>query len=242
MSYSAAVSNVAAVYVCSVPGLYRDPMVEGSELLQRIDRLTAVACSLFRAPWPVSRRDMHAIARGERIPTTGAYFTYGTSVTNPPTVHPSPRGVIRANLIYYGTLITPLPAVTGGARYRCRVVFVGCSDPRGMLPSTLVSIAAQLQPLNINRLVTFSKKAGVADEVERKLMEGIREAGFDEEEGRLNDKTAAPLASGVDGVETGGAEKEDEEADGEEKKVADEEAEQEVAGSAAATDAADDAE
>ena len=203
-----------------------DPMVESGQLLERIDRLTYVAYSLFRAPWPVSRRDMHIIGRGERLADSGAYLSYGTSITAPPTTRPSPRGVVRAHLVYYGTLITPL---AGG---RCRVVFVGCSDPRGMLPSALVAIAAQLQPLNINRLVAFSRREGVRAEVEKKLMAGIREDGFDEEEGRLNERTAAPPTSvAVEGSAGGDAGKE--EADEEKKSADDDDAEQ----SSAAADA-----
>ena len=160
-------------------------MVESIRTLECIDRLTYIGYSLFRAPWPVSRRDMHIIGRGERVAKDGSYFTYGTSVTRPPTSQPPPRGVIRAQLLYYGTYITPL---TDG---RCRVTFVACSDPKGMLPTVLVSAAAQLQPLNINRIVALCNKPGMREETERKLMASIREAGFDEEEGRFNDKTAA---------------------------------------------------
>ena len=160
-------------------------MVEDTYVVERIDRLTKVGYSIFRAPWPVSRRDMHIIGRGERIAATNSYFTYGTSITNPPTVQPSPRGVIRAHLLYYGTHITP---IEGG---KCRVIFAACSDPKGMLPQWIVSAAAQLQPLNINRIVALSHKPGMREATERALMAKIKEAGFDEEEGRMNEKTAA---------------------------------------------------
>ena len=159
-------------------------MVEETHVLERIDRLTQIGYSIFKAPWPVSRRDMHIIGRGERLPADGSYLTYGTSVTNPPSQQPPPRGVIRAHLFYYGTLITPL------GDGRCRVVFVACSDPRGMLPQWLVAAAAQLQPLNINRIVALSGKAGVRERAEQALMARIGEAGFDEEEGRLDERTA----------------------------------------------------
>ena len=154
-------------------------------MLERIDRLSQFGYSLFKAPWPVSRRDMHIVGRGERVAADGSYFTYGTSVTNPPTSHPPPRGVIRASLLYYGTYITPL------SEGRCRVVFMACSDPKGMLPQWLVSAAAQLQPLNINRIVALSRQPGVRERTEKDLMARIAAAGFDEEEGRLDERTAA---------------------------------------------------
>ena len=147
-------------------------MVEAIDVLERVDRLTQIGYSRFRAPWPISRRDMHIVGRGERMAADGSYLTYGASITNPPATQPSPRGVIRAYLQYYGTRITPL------GDGRCRVVFVACSDPKGMLPQWIVSAAAQLQPLNINRIVALSVKAGIREKTERSLMERIREAGL----------------------------------------------------------------
>ena len=167
-----------------------DAMVEEIHVLEHVDRLTQIGYSRFKTVWPVSKRDMHIVGRHERLASTGAYLTYGASIAHPVTAHPPPRGIIRAQLCYYGTLITPL---SGG---RCRVVFVASSDPRGNLPQWIVGAAAQLQPLNINRVVALGNKPGVREAAERSLMAQIAAAGFDEDEGRFDERTAT-LAHGV---------------------------------------------
>ena len=72
-----------------------------------------------------------------------------------------------------------------------------CNDPKGMLPQWIVAANAQSQPLNINRVVALSAKDGIRESTEKALMARIAAAGFDEEEGRMDERTAAVVTADV---------------------------------------------
>jgi hypothetical protein len=59
-----------------------DSMVESSRTIETVDRLTAIAFSSFKAPWPISKREMLVIGRAQREPD-GSFLTFATSIHYP---------------------------------------------------------------------------------------------------------------------------------------------------------------
>ena len=150
-----------------------DSMVDSARELQRVDRLTRVAISIFKTAWPISRREMVVVGRGQRE-DDGSFFSFATSIDYPN--QPVPSGNTRSTLHYYGVRFYPLTPTT------CRFQFVACSDPRGYLPTTLVNIASTMQPLTINKLDTLlQRKETLQREVIEATVALMRKEGFDPE-------------------------------------------------------------
>ena len=120
-----------------------DPMLESARVLRVVDRLTRVAYSVFKTKWPISRREMVVVGRGQRE-DDGSLLSFATTVQYPEL--PVPSGSLRATLQYWGVRLTPLTATS------CRFEYVACSDPLGSLPTRLVNLASMLQPMTIARI------------------------------------------------------------------------------------------
>ena len=206
-----------------------DPMIETSRVLRVVDRLTRIAHSLFKAPWPMSKREMIIVGRGQRE-DDGSFFSFATSVPYPDL--PATSGVIRASLLYYGVRFYPLTPST------CRFRYVACSDPLGYLPKAVVNLAATIQPQTIARLDRLlQSKPQLRLDAVKALQEKLKKEGF--EVGETPEQSAPPgeqqLQTPKSGASTqeqeGQEEEEEEEEDGEERKT---EAEQRTAEAAAA--------
>jgi len=135
-----------------------DPTAHSCRVLFDIDRLTRIEYSTFKAPWPVSFRDLLAVGRVQRM-ANGALLNYATSVDirDVPVDRVDPvlyqkilkSQKVRAQLEFYGLLVTPLPSVDG--QPRCQVNLVASTNPGGSLPAWLTNQSQLNQPLCIYR-------------------------------------------------------------------------------------------
>jgi len=122
-----------------------DPTAATCKVVQEIDRLTRIEYSTFKAPWPVSFRDLLAVGRVKRF-ENGALLNYATSIqldSMPPV-----SGMVRAELEFYALLVTPVQPGLGG-RPRCHVVLVASTNPGGALPGWVTNASQLNQPLGI---------------------------------------------------------------------------------------------
>ena len=174
-----------------------DPMIEQSRILRSVDRLTRIAHSTFKAPWPLGKREMVIVGRGQRE-DDGSFFSFATSVPYPEL--PCPSGIIRASLLYYGVRFYPTSPTS------CRFRYVACSDPFGYLPKAIVNLAATVQPQTIGRLDRLLRnKPELGEKVVRVIRDKIKEEGFDVKEMGAEGGKGAPNAGQKEGVEGEGA-------------------------------------
>ncbi len=153
-----------------------DSMVDSARELQRVDRLTRVAISIFKTAWPISRREMVVVGRGQRE-DDGSFFSFATSIDYPS--RPTPSGSTRSTLHYYGVRFFPLTPTT------CRFQYVACSDPRGYLPMTLVNLASTMQPMTIHKLdKLLQAKKQLQTEAVEAVVALMQKEGFNPSEGK----------------------------------------------------------
>ena len=190
-----------------------DRMVDNAKVLEHVDRLTRVALTTFRTMWPVSRREMLVVGRGQRE-DDGSFFSFATSIDYP--ALPVSSGSIRATLHFYGVRLWP------EGKGRCRFCYVAMSDPLGWLPKSLVNQASVMQPMSIGRLNRLVReKKEVRTEMLEAVQAKMKKEGFDEEgtrekeEGKAEGKSAQAAGEKANGHKTEAAaapaaEKEDE--------------------------------
>lgn len=138
----------------------------------RPDWQTGCLYTLFKAPWPVSARDFHAIGRYEMNPLgpgTAAEapggqvrFSYSTSIEDF-ALAPLRKSVVRGSLMYAGLWVESLGA------NRCKVIYTLSSNPNGSIPTSIVNAANVSQPLAIAQVGKLIK-------TNPQLVEKIREA------------------------------------------------------------------
>jgi len=135
-----------------------DPTAHSCKVLYDIDRLTRIEYSTFSAPFPVSYRDLLAVGRVQRM-ANGALLNYATSIDISdlpvdqidPAMYETIKNShkVRAQLEFYGLLVTPLTPING--QPRCQVNLVASTNPGGILPAFLTNQSQLNQPLCIYR-------------------------------------------------------------------------------------------
>jgi len=154
-----------------------DPMVESSRDLEDIDRLTHIAYAMFKAPWPVSKREVIVLGRSQREPD-GSFLSYAISI--PYDTLPVSPGSVRAKLVYSTVMVTPL--VSGRDAGKCRVTFASCSDPLGHLPHMLVDATSVRECLDIQLAATaLEEQPALRAEIQCTLSQSMNVQGFTEE-------------------------------------------------------------
>ena len=154
-----------------------DPMVASCRDVEDIDRLTHVAYALFKAPWPVSKREVILLGRSQREPH-GSFMSYAVSI--PYGALPVSADAVRANVLYTAVLVTPL---TGGREAgQCRVTFVSCSDPMGYVPHMLVDATSVRECLDIQLAATaLEAQPDLRADIQCMLSQSMKAHGFAEE-------------------------------------------------------------
>jgi hypothetical protein len=158
-------------------GKYRplyDTLFDRQPHYQSIDRLTSIKFSQFKAPWPVSKREVLSINRTVKLPNNGeshsqsALLSWATSIEVPEI--PVTKGYVRANLKYYGLLVRPLDH----SNTRCQVTYLQSSDPLGDLPQKLVNATSSDKALAIQTINQLIEQRNPAiEEAKKEIYEEI---------------------------------------------------------------------
>jgi len=158
-----------------------DPMVGASRGVEEIDRLTHICYAIFKAPWPVSKREVILLGRSQQEPD-GSFVSYASSI--PYDALPVSAGSVRANLLYSAVMVTPL--TSGSDAGKCRVTFVSCSDPMGHVPHMLVDATSVRECLDIQLAATaLEEQPGLRAEIQGMLSQSMKAHGFAEEAARV---------------------------------------------------------
>ena len=154
-----------------------DPMVESGREIEAIDRLTTIVHALFKAPWPVSQREVVLLGRSQRE-VDGSFLSYSVSI--PYDALPASPGSVRANLLYSAVMVTEL---TGGSDAgKCRVTFVSCSDPMGYVPHMLVDATSTRECLDVQLAATaLESKPDLRIRIQSALSQRMKAQGFQNE-------------------------------------------------------------
>jgi hypothetical protein len=145
-----------------------DPLYDSGRIHQSIDRLTHIKFTQFKAPWPVSKREVLSINRSTRL-SDGSILDYATSIDLDDL--PVTNGYVRAQLKYYGLLIKPINQPSNQSDSQsdsqsnsqsndqtnsqsnsqsCEVTYIQLSDPMGDLPQRLVNATSSDKALAIS--------------------------------------------------------------------------------------------
>lgn len=158
-----------------------DPMVKSSRDVESIDRLTTIFYALFKAPWPVSNREVVLLGRSQRE-SDGRFLSYAISI--PYDALPVSSGSVRAKLLYSAVEVT---ALTGGSDAgKCRVTFVSCSDPMGHVPHMLADATSVRECLDIKLAATaLESQPELRAEIQFALSQRMKVQGFQDEAARV---------------------------------------------------------
>jgi hypothetical protein len=140
-----------------------DEMYDNGRELGVVDEALTISAAYlkFKAPWPVTPRDM--VVAGRTVTKDhGSVWLISTSVEHADApVDAGNASVIRAQLLFGGTVLYPIDSQS------CRVVCVSSSDPKGSLPTWAVNASNVKQPLCIAAVRSHLRKNGARLQAEQ---------------------------------------------------------------------------
>jgi hypothetical protein len=136
--------------------------------------MTHIAFAMFKAPWPVSKREVILLGRSQREPD-GSFLSYASSI--PYDALPVSPGAVRANLLYSAVMVTPL--TSGKDAGKCRVTFASCTDPMGYVPHMLVDATSVRECMDIQLAATaLEEQPCLRAEIQYMLSQSMMTHGF----------------------------------------------------------------
>ena len=136
-----------------------DPNVDENFIVEKYDELAAVVYSRGKAIWPLAARDFVLLSISMEL--NGRYMNVVKSVEHPQCPESYKPGTVRAEASVMGTIVEDLPSGFNGfngngftsATDTCIMTQIGNIDPKGNIPSWLIStVATKTIPYSVQRL------------------------------------------------------------------------------------------
>lgn len=177
--------------------LWNGDVVGKCDKIQQVDRLTAITHSIFKAPWPITKRESLTVNRtcsvtdGENQP---ALFSYATSTEHQD--RPQTDSYVRANVVFHALYVKALPSTDDSDSPRCEVSWASCSDPGGAIPKQLINMAQTDQPLCIDRVrKVLQHRPEVVNQIKKQLQESIQNYEKEKQTKNQNSRTESSTES-----------------------------------------------
>ena len=143
-----------------------DPNVDENFIVEKYDDLSAVVYSRGKAIWPLAARDFVLLSMSMEL--NEKYLNVVKSVVHPDCPETYKPGAVRAEADVMGTIVEDLPSGFKGfdgdgyiqTSAACIMTQIGNIDPKGNIPSWLIStVATKTIPYSVQRLNDAVKQA-----------------------------------------------------------------------------------